>query len=198
MSLRQSGGSERGAGAEGESSCEGRRKASRGEGWDGACSAPTGAGWKRGHEAGSSLEHPSPQPVYPSQSCPWSILHPSPCTHPEDPLGVSFAPAHVPILKPPCSILHPSPCTHPKESLRASFAPAHVPVLKNPWEHPSPQPVYPSQSCPCSILCPSPCTHPEAPLQQGSPRFWGWPQEVGCRVQAWGLGRFGETRTVLH
>jgi len=21
---------------------------------------------------------------------------------------------------------------------------------------------------------------------------------VGCRVQAWGLGRFGETRTVLH
>lgn len=46
MSLRQSGGSERGAGAEGESSCEGRRKESRGggRGWSTLSHRRCGAG----------------------------------------------------------------------------------------------------------------------------------------------------------
>ena len=70
MSLRQSGGSERGAGAEGESSCEGRRKESHGEDRDGARSATAGAGRERWHETGSSSERPSPQPMYPSGSPP--------------------------------------------------------------------------------------------------------------------------------
>lgn len=41
MSLRQSGGSERGAAAEGESSCEGRRKEAVGGDGDGARAATT-------------------------------------------------------------------------------------------------------------------------------------------------------------
>lgn len=46
MSLRQSGGSERGAGAEGESSCEGRRKGNRGggRGWSTLSHRRHGAG----------------------------------------------------------------------------------------------------------------------------------------------------------
>lgn len=74
MSLRQSGGSERGAGAEGESSCEGRRKGNRGggRGWSTLSHRRHGAGEAaRGREklgASFALAH---LPIWKPPHCCW-------------------------------------------------------------------------------------------------------------------------------